>query len=355
MNARAPQTCSTCFTTTEFPGATIGEDGRCNFCKCNTLAERISGHKRSTLEALRKLVEEVRAGKLGKYDCIIGASGGFDSSYMLYLAKRELGLNPLAVKYDHGFNYDSGDENLKTICTALGVDLRIVASPAHRDVQYVRHILKAMRPADIYWGICSACHYVQPAAVAKIAAEEGIPMIISAYNYFEADLRVPRLFKLKFVLRSLAKVAPWRWPGILYHLVASKYQLFRLKLEYYIPPFGNLFRAEPRIQIRRVMVSEFIDWNVNKILDTLEALGWKSPVGRALPMRFDCMIDDSFMNYTFQKATGLHTHAIIANNLIYNGVRTKAELQETSAEYARKAATRVRQETQRILSGVHKT
>jgi hypothetical protein len=91
---------------------------------------------------------------------------------------------------------------------------------------------------------------------------------------------------------------------------------------------------------------------VDAILRTLEGLGWKSPVGRALPMRFDCRIDDSFMNYTFQKATGQTTHAIIANNLIYAGIRTKADLEESFEEYEKSAAPRTQDELQRMF-GAH--
>jgi hypothetical protein len=353
--SKPPVTCAKCFANSEFPGTVIGPDGRCNWCESNDVLEHFGKHKCSNAESLQKLVDTLKAQKTGKYDCIIGASGGFDSSYVIYIAKRELGLNPLVVKYDHGFNYESSNENLRAVCTALGVDLRFVSSPDRRDIRFVERIAKAMRHVDIYWGICLACHYVLPAAVVKVASEEGIPMMLASSNFFEAMLRVPQRFKFRFVLRSMIRVAPWKWPAVLYDLSMAMYHLFRLRLQYYIPPITNLFRSEPKWSLKTVHVSKYFDWDVDAILAKLEQLGWKSPVGRALPMRFDCMIDDSFMNYTFQKATGQTTHAIIANNLIYAGVRTKEEMQATIDEYERSAASRTHEELLRIQGSDQKT
>jgi hypothetical protein len=161
------------------------------------------------------------------------------------------------------------------------------------------------------------------------------------------------MFKVKFVLSSLRKVALWKWPAVIFHLLAAKYYLLRLKLEYYVPPVTNLFRPVPESSVQEIYVSQYVPWDVDRILSVLHTLGWKSPTGDALPMRFDCRIDDSFMNYTFQKATGLSTHTIIANNLIYAGARTKQQLQESVDEYERIAAPRTREQSLEILSQAH--
>ena len=63
------------------------------------------------------------------YDVIVGISGGCDSSYMLYLSKVLLGLRPLAVHCDNGFNTDIGNENLNTMCKQLEIELIIQKVP----------------------------------------------------------------------------------------------------------------------------------------------------------------------------------------------------------------------------------
>ena len=57
-----------------------------------------------------------------KYDCIIGVSGGTDSSYMIYLAK-QLGLRPLAVHYDNTWNTSVATHNIYKVLNCLNVDL----------------------------------------------------------------------------------------------------------------------------------------------------------------------------------------------------------------------------------------
>ena len=54
----------------------------------------------------------------------------------------------------------------------------------------------------------------------------------------------------------------------------------------------------------------------------------------ALPMRFDCVIEDGLINGTWQRAGGLTVQGVIACNLVHAGVRTRAELEETVASFA---------------------
>ncbi len=63
-----------------------------------------------------------KAGKGKHYDCIVGVSGGTNSSYMLYLAKKH-GLRPLAVHYDNTWNSAIATENIRKVTTKLKIDL----------------------------------------------------------------------------------------------------------------------------------------------------------------------------------------------------------------------------------------
>ena len=79
-----------------------------NFCNhCETFLEEVKtvrpeGSERE--ERLNALIDEIKkSGKNKKYDCLIGISGGTDSSYVAYIVQ-ELGLRPLAVHVDNGWN-----------------------------------------------------------------------------------------------------------------------------------------------------------------------------------------------------------------------------------------------------------
>ena len=58
-----------------------------------------------------------------KYDCVVGVSGGRDSTFLLYYIKKILKLRPLAVHYDNGFDSDTSVSNILNICQKLDVDL----------------------------------------------------------------------------------------------------------------------------------------------------------------------------------------------------------------------------------------
>lgn len=73
---------------------------------------------------LNKLVENVKIkGKNKEYDCLLGLSGGLDSSYMLHFAIKELGLRPLVFHVDCGWNTDYSVHNINVLVDALKVDL----------------------------------------------------------------------------------------------------------------------------------------------------------------------------------------------------------------------------------------
>jgi len=101
--------CSSCFSTTKFPGTIIEWNKKCNRCNSHDFEEEIKHQTTSDISELRSIGKKLKEKTPGKYDCVISASGGFDSSYIIYAAKKLLNLNPLVVKYDYGFNHEIAD------------------------------------------------------------------------------------------------------------------------------------------------------------------------------------------------------------------------------------------------------
>ena len=78
----------------------------------------------SSFSRLLKISEKIKDdGKNKKYNCVVGVSGGKDSSYLLYIVKKKLNLRPLAVHYDNGFDSDTSVSNILRICEKLDVEL----------------------------------------------------------------------------------------------------------------------------------------------------------------------------------------------------------------------------------------
>lgn len=119
------QICTNCVMDTSDQAITFNADGVCDHCTDfheNVLPSWETGEEGS--RKLREMVEQIRASGKGKqFDCILGLSGGLDSSYMLHLIVTEYGLRPLVFHVDGGWNTDLAVNNIQMLVEKLGLDL----------------------------------------------------------------------------------------------------------------------------------------------------------------------------------------------------------------------------------------
>lgn len=124
MNYNDLQICSRCIYDDRTPAISFNQDGVCNYCemvddlKVQYQTGLPDGEKR-----IQEIISKIKAeGKGKKYDCVIGVSGGTDSSYMVWWAIQN-GLRPLAVHYDNTWNTSIATENIRKVLGKLNVDL----------------------------------------------------------------------------------------------------------------------------------------------------------------------------------------------------------------------------------------
>lgn len=124
---RPYQICTCCVMDTTDEDITFDSNGVC--MRCNEYRTRIEpewNHGRGHEKELQSLISAIKKSGEGKpYDCILGLSGGLDSSYMLHLAVREWGLRPFVFHIDAGWNLPVAEENIKRLTDKLGVKLHI--------------------------------------------------------------------------------------------------------------------------------------------------------------------------------------------------------------------------------------
>lgn len=118
------QICTRCIMDTSDPDIEFDENGVCNHCRI--YEEVVKKRLLPFPERERKLEEIITRIKVSskgrKYDCILGLSGGVDSSYVAYLAKK-FGLRPLGVHFDNGWNSEVAVKNVENIIKKLDIDL----------------------------------------------------------------------------------------------------------------------------------------------------------------------------------------------------------------------------------------
>ena len=123
------QVCTRCVQDTTVPGISFDDQGVCNFCHLHdSMCEMFpNGDKGAAI--LQKHFDKIkREGKSKKYDCVVGVSGGRDSTVLLWKVVKEWGLRPLAVHFNDGFDNPVAGENMLTAVNKLGVDLITVTS-----------------------------------------------------------------------------------------------------------------------------------------------------------------------------------------------------------------------------------
>ena len=124
---RKYQVCSCCVMDTTDEDITFDNNGVC--MRCNEYKTRIEpewNHGKGHEKELQELIAAIKKSGEGKeYDCILGLSGGLDSTYMLHLAVKEWGLRPFVFHIDAGWNLPVAEENIKRVTDKLGVKLHI--------------------------------------------------------------------------------------------------------------------------------------------------------------------------------------------------------------------------------------
>lgn len=116
--------CTRCIYDDSTPAIKFDKNGVCNYClMIDSLIEQYHTGKKEGEAAILEIIEKIKKdGKGKKYDCVLGVSGGTDSSFMVYWALK-YGLRPLAVHYDNTWNTSIATENIRKVLGKLNVDL----------------------------------------------------------------------------------------------------------------------------------------------------------------------------------------------------------------------------------------
>lgn len=181
------QMCSRCVMDTSDIDIEFDHEGVCNHCRTfdqnlpHMVFPGAEGEKK-----LSALVAEMKEkGKNKPYDCLIGLSGGVDSSYVAYLIKK-FGLRPLAVHFDSGWNSEQAVRNIENIVKKLEIDLftEVCDWPEMRDLQlsyFKAGVVNADVPMDHAFMV----------VLFRIARKKGIKYFIGGHN-FATESIMPR-------------------------------------------------------------------------------------------------------------------------------------------------------------------
>lgn len=160
-----------------------------------------------------RLKEKIKSSGKGKrYDCIIGVSGGTDSSYLLHLAKQE-GLRPLAVNLDNGWNSEIAVKNIKKVTSELNIDLVTYVI----NYEEVKDLLRVFMLGSLPW-IDTPTDLAIKSILYKIASQEKVKYILRG-NDFRSEGTQPTEWTggdariLKFLHKKYGRTRLWAFPN----------------------------------------------------------------------------------------------------------------------------------------------
>jgi N-acetyl sugar amidotransferase len=246
--------CTRCIMDSSVPNISFDDQGVCNYCReyleqCSHVLDDSNGQKKAKLRSLVTRVKKAGEGK--PYDCIVGVSGGVDSSWVLVRVV-ELGLRPLAVHMDNGWNSELAQHNIASLVQKLGVDLHTHVIDWHE----YRKLMQSFFDADVldvellYDNAALAVNY-------REAAKYGVQFILAGTNSATEGMRMPDGWNwLKFDKKNIKTIA-------------SKFGNMRLST---FPAIGTLdfFRFRFMNRIRWTSILDLMPYNKAAVLRELQ-------------------------------------------------------------------------------------
>lgn len=169
------------------PGVAFDAEGVSNYYHLQKILQDSFPRGEKGEQIWKDVVEDIKQkGRNKKYDCIIGVSGGVDSSYLLHIAKNVYGLRPLAVNLDNGWSTDIAVKNIQKITKKLNIDLETYVI----NYQEIKDLLRSYMRASLPW-IDTPTDMAIKGALYKIANRENIKFILRG-NDFRSEGKQPR-------------------------------------------------------------------------------------------------------------------------------------------------------------------
>ncbi len=298
--------CVRCIMDTSDTEITFDENGVCNHCHNYDVAEKIHVLKgEAGLKKVQEITEYIKENSKGnKYDCIIGISGGVDSSYLAYYAKVKMGLNPLAVHFDNGWNSEIAVKNIHHIVQKLGIDLYtyVINWEEFRDLQlaYIKaSVIDIEVPTDqLIFG-----------SLYKIARKKKIKFILSGNNV-ETEEVLPKswIYPQKFDSRNLKAIH-------------KAYGSVKLKDFPTMGKWRQLFNRK-FFSLEQFRILNYIEYNKKEALEVIKKeLDWQDYGGK----HFESIFTRFYQGYILPKKFNVDKRRAHLSNLILSGQMSRED------------------------------
>jgi len=309
--------CTKCILPASYPGIEFDDAGLCNYCHAYTPTDCRGG------KALLEVIDRYRDDN-NSYDCIVGLSGGRDSSYLLYYATEVLNLRVLAYTYDNGFMPAETQSNIASMTQRLNVEH--IIETKHYTKRCLNHVLSSWTESPspgMISSLCVGCRMGMVLGFLKAAREHQVPLLLTGGGEPESS------FATLFLTSGQDRNRPM-WAGYLAEMAANP--RYALNPRFVATAFSEYacyfvgFRLAKRIVYpdqKYVPIFRYVEWDEDTILSVIrEKLDWQNYAASNTTWRSDCKIA-LLKNYLYAKTVGFTKNDELLSNLIRDGAITR--------------------------------
>ena len=306
MNNRSYQRCTRCVMDTTDSKITFDENGVCDYCR--NFDKNIKPYwkpQENRIEELQEIANTIRkSGKGKEYDCILGLSGGADSSYLAYIAVEVMHLRPLIYVVDTGWNLNVAVENIEKIVKGLNLDMytEVVNWKEMADLQL-----------SFFKASISSCDQPQDHAIFaglyNYAVKHKIKYVLTGSNSATEFIRPPvewlymnDIVMMKDIHKKFGKIPLKTFPmcGMLKYRILYRYF------------YG----------MKRVFPLDYVVYDKEKAMELLhEKFGWTKYENKHYENVFTRFFEGYYLPYKF----GFDTRKNVCSNQILAGTMTREE------------------------------
>ncbi len=330
--------CISCVLPKSVPSIKFDERGCCALCQKTIEDKQVQQEAASPKEGLSDDINRIKErGKGRSYDCLVGVSGGKDSSYLLHLLVDKHKLRCLAAYHRTPFTPDVIDSNLRRLVKKLNVPLveMNISKESHRKSARELLLLWLKKPNPIYANLACAPCKQHNHEVYKIAKANNIEYLIFGGNSFETFQLGAGQFRNEAA--NVTKPATvWRQTQRMFMVLKRGINIL-IRTPALLRYFPMGFKAAvlflnnetPYLRLRypgiKTMSYYFHAGYDEKAVDSyLSEVGWKLPAGCHSSWRADCAFNE-IKNYMFKRTSGMTYMDAYLSNMVRAGVLSRDE------------------------------
>lgn len=335
IDPRAVDRCTYCILPHSTRGLSFDEEGVCDICIMQKELRKTAGDVEEGRGDVERTIEKIRELGIGKkYDCLVGLSGGRDSSYLLYQLVRVHKLRCMAAYYRTPFTSEVIEENVQRIITHLDVPLVRMNISRKFHQQYSRKVLllwKKIPCPELINLLCAPCKYLN-GQVFKIARDYNIKSIVFGGNKYETF----QLGAASFTTRHGKHVHSFGSQVRRALLILKRGITFLLNHPGCIPLIPVGFKASilyinphtPYLRIRypdimRIDYFHHTEYNETECTKVVTSeMDWRLPPGCNSYWRADCSMAE-LKNLLFHQTVGVSYLDAYLSNMVRLGIITR--------------------------------